>query len=377
MIFSVARCPPRSKYVNFFKISGFFFFYFVVVGVYVIFMPKILQMLGYSTPHIGAIFALAPLMRFFVPFFFLKHMELTPKVFYFALAGATLSIALFYPTIHSFYLFIFPNMLLGACLGMILPYVETYAMEHLGKERFGKSRLFGSIGFMLIGIVLARHLETYTNGLHYLLIASSLTALFAYLLTRNNPHFSKAKEKATTVFSLLHVKYLWISLFLMQVSFGAFYNFFTIYETEHGFSLETTSYLWAFGVICEIVLFYFQAPFLKRFSSLELVKLGVGLTAFRWFLLFAFPSSLVISYAAQSLHAFSFALHHTAALTLLYTLYVQKKLAAQFYYGISFGLGGFFGAFIAGFFYGPYLYLYASVIALFSLGSLYLFKARE
>jgi len=365
----------KSSAVIFTKIAGFFFFYFVVTGVYVIFMPKILQMIGYSALQIGTIFALAPLMRFFVPFFFLKHFELSPKIFYSALLGAIVSIGLFYVTIHSYYLFMLPNMLLGACLGMILPYVETYAMEHLGKERFGKSRLFGSIGFMLIGIVLARHLNDYTNGLHYLLLAIILTAFFAYTLTNNNPHFSKTHEE-TTPFEFLHVKYLWLSLFLMQVSFGAFYNFFTIYETEHGISLETTSYLWAFGVICEIALFYFQAPLLRRFELLTLVKFGVAITAFRWFLLFVFPSSLLIAYLSQSLHAFSFALHHTAALSLLYTLYSHKKLAAQFYYGISFGLGGFVGALIAGFFYGEYLYLYASLVALASLGSLMLFKVR-
>lgn len=367
----------QSKCVIFFKISGFFFFYFVVTGVYVIFMPKILQMIGYSAPQIGTIFALAPLMRFFVPFFFLKHFKLTSHIFYIALAGAIFSIALFYVTIHHFYLFMLPNMLLGACLGMILPFIETYAMEHLGKERFGKSRLFGSIGFMLIGIVLAKYLDTYTNGLHYLLCAIILTAFFAYWLTQNNPHFETKDEHASASFSFLHVLFLWISLFLMQVSFGAFYNFFTIYETAHGISLETTSYLWAFGVICEIILFYFQAPLLRRFSLLGLVKLGVFLTAIRWFLLFLFPSSLLISYFSQSLHAFSFALHHTAALSLLYTLYTHKKLAAQFYYGISFGLGGFFGALVAGYFYGPYLYAYASFVALCSLISLYFFKVKE
>ncbi|WP_263832452.1 MFS transporter [Sulfurospirillum oryzae] len=361
----------------FFKISGFFFFYFVVTGVYVIFMPKILQMIGYSTPQIGAIFALAPLMRFFVPFFFLKHFELTQKVFYTALGGALFSILMFYPTINHFYLFMLPNMLLGACLGMILPYVETYAMEHLQKERFGRSRLFGSIGFMLTGIILAQHLEDYTNGLHYLLLGIALTACFAYFLTQNNPVFTTSSTTTEVPFSFLHVKYLWLSLFLMQVSFGAFYNFFTIYETEHGISLEGTSYLWAFGVICEIILFYFQAPLLRRFSLLSLVKLGVFATALRWFLLFLFPSSLFISYATQSLHAFSFALHHTAALSLLYTLYAHKKLAAQFYYGFSFGLGGFVGALLAGYFYGEYLYLYASFIALLSLRSLMLFKGRE
>jgi PPP family 3-phenylpropionic acid transporter len=361
----------------FLKISGFFFSYFSVTSVYVIFMPKILQTIGYSALQIGAIFALAPLMRFFVPFFFLKHFKLNQKVFYTALCGAILAIILFYPTIHHFYLFMLPNMLLGACLGMILPYIETYAMEHLRKERFGKSRLFGSIGFMLIGIILARHLENYTNGLHYLLLAISATALFAYWLTQNNVHFTTANASKEEPFNFLHVKYLWISLFLMQVSFGGFYNFFTIYETAHGISLEITSYLWAFGVMCEIVLFYFQASFLKRMSLLTLVKLGVFTTALRWFLLFAFPSSLWISYLSQSMHAFSFALHHTAALSLLYTRYANKKLAAQFYYGFSFGLGGFIGALLAGYFYGEYLYLYASFIALLSLGSLMLFKEKE
>lgn len=360
----------------FFKISGFFFFYFVVTGVYVIFMPKILQIIGYSAPQIGAIFALAPLMRFFVPFFFLKHFQLSQKIFYMALGGALFAILMFYPTIHNFYLFMLPNMLLGACLGMILPYIETYAMEHLQKERFGRSRLFGSIGFMLIGIVLARHLEDYTNGLHYLLLAISLTAFFAYWLTQNNAHFTASNINPQEPFNFLHVKYLWLSLFLMQVSFGGFYNFFTIYETAHGISLEVTSYLWAFGVICEIVLFYFQAPLLRHFSLLSLVKLGVFATAIRWLLLFLFPSSLFISYAAQSLHAFSFALHHTAALSLLYTLYAHKKLAAQFYYGFSFGLGGFVGALLAGYFYGEYLYLYASIVALLAFGSLMLFKER-
>jgi PPP family 3-phenylpropionic acid transporter len=362
--------------VIFAKISGFFFFYFVVTGVYVIFMPKILQMIGYGTSQIGMIFALAPLMRFIVPFFFLKHFELSQKVFYAALIGAIGSIALFYPSIHHFYFFALANMLLGACLGMILPYVETYAMEHLQKERFGRSRLFGSIGFMLIGIVLARHLDHYDNGLHYLLAAIVLTALCAFWLTHENSVFT-APSVSNQPFHFLHVTFLWISFFLLQVSFGAFYNFFTIYETSHGISLETTSYLWAFGVICEIALFYFQAPILKRFSLLSLVKFGVFATAVRWFLLFLFPSSLLVSYATQSLHAFSFALHHTAALSLLYSLYSHKKLAAQFYYGFSFGLGGFVGALIAGNFYGPYLFLYAAFIALLSFGSLWLFKEKE
>ena len=361
----------------FFKISGFFFFYFVVTGVYVIFMPKILQNLHYSTLQIGAIFALAPLMRFFVPFLFLKKIELTRKVFYIALAGGLSAALLFYVTINNFYLFMFPNMLLGACSGLILPYVETYAMEHLQKERFGRARLFGSIGFMLVGIILAKHLDDYTNGLHYLLAGMSFTVLFAYLLTCNESSSQATHITHEKGLNFSKATFLWVSLFLTQMSFGAFYNFFTIYETDHGISLAVTSYLWAFGVICEILLFYFQAPLFTSFKLLTLVKIGVLSTVIRWFLLFLFPSSLFVAYATQSLHAFSFALHHTAALSLLYTLYKHKKLAAQFYYGFSFGLGGFIGALVAGYFYGPYLYLYASFISVLSLGALFLVKEKE
>ncbi|MDD2383472.1 MAG: MFS transporter [Sulfurospirillaceae bacterium] len=362
--------------IIFFKISGFFFFYFVVTGVYVIFLPKILQTLHYSTLQIGAIFAMAPLMRFFIPFLFLKKIELTRTVFYIALMGGISAALLFYITIDNFYLFMFPNMLLGASSGLILPYVETYAMEHLQKERFGRARLFGSIGFMLVGIILARHLDNYTNGLHYLLAGMSFTVLFAYLLTCNESSSPSTNTPLERGLNFSKATFLWISLFLMQMSFGAFYNFFTIYETSHGISLEVTSYLWAFGVICEILLFYFQAPLFKTFKLLTLVKIGVLSTMIRWLLLFLFPSSLFVAYATQSLHAFSFALHHTAALSLLYTLYKHRKLAAQFYYGFSFGLGGFIGALVAGYFYGPYLYLYASCVSALSLGALFLFKEK-
>lgn len=340
-------------------------------------MPKILQTIGYSPLQIGTIFALAPLMRFFVPFFFLKKIELTKTVFYIALGGALFSIILFYVTIEHFYFFIFPNLIFGASLGMILPYIETYAIEHLQKERFGRSRLFGSIGFMLVGIVLARHLENYTNGLYYLLLGMLLTIFFAFSLVQNNPVFKQTRDENEELFKIGDATFLWVSLFLMQVSFGAFYNFFTIYETDHGISLEVVSYLWAFGVICEIVLFYFQASIFKRFNLVFLVKIAILATTFRWLLLFLFPESLAISFASQSLHAFSFALHHTAAISLLYTLYRDKKLAAQFYYGFSFGLGGFVGALVAGYFYGEYLYLYASFIALLSLLSFSFFKEKE
>jgi len=344
----------------FFKLSAFYFFYFAAVGVYVIFLPKVLNDIGYSAGDIGIVLALAPLMRFLTPFLFLKYVKLGKNIFLISLVTAVISASLFYLSINNFYAFMINNAILGICLSVILPYIEIIALNNLGKEKYGKSRLFGSIGFMLVGLVLAKFLTKPYIALDYYLLATILTAIFAFVLIKYDVEHEQMKDDDK--FSLLKYWAFWLSLFLMQVSFGGFYNFFTIYELAHGISLEITSYLWAFGVICEIIMLYYQAGLLKN-NLLNVIKFSILITAFRWFLLYLYPDTLYISYFTQSLHAFSFGLYHSAVIIYLYTLYANKKLAQQFMFGVAYGLGGFMGALIAGYTYGEYLFLGSAIIA--------------
>ncbi|MEJ2437871.1 MAG: MFS transporter, partial [Sulfurovaceae bacterium] len=143
----------------------------------------------------------------------------------------------------------------------------------------------------------------------------------------------------------------------MQLSFGGFYNFFTIYESEIGISLDMIRWMWIFGVICEIVMLYFQGPLLQK-NLLQVIKITTLITALRWFMLYLFGQNVSMVFLSQSLHAFSFALYHTAVISYLFLLYSQKILAQQFYLGISFGLGGSLGALLAGKLYGDNLFLY-------------------
>ena len=355
----------------FFNLSAFYFFYFAAVGVYIIFLPKVLHDIGYGTFDIGIIFALAPLMRFITPFLFLKHIKLDQKVFKTALFLSIISSASFYLTIENFFLFLINNALLGVCLSLILPYLEVTAISSLGKEKYGKSRLYGSIGFMLISLVLAKFLTQPYIAIHYYLVLNILTVIFALFLLR----FDLQRKDSILKESFSFFKYwpFWMSLFFMQMSFGGFYNFFTIYETAHGISLEVTSYLWSFGVICEILMLYFQAPLLKN-NLLNIIKICVAITTFRWVLLYLYPDSLSITFFTQSLHAFSFGLYHSSVIIYLYTLYENKKLAQQFMYGVAYGLGGFIGALIAGASYGEYLFLYSAIFSFISFVTLYFVK---
>jgi len=152
----------------------------------------------------------------------------------------------------------------------------------------------------------------------------------------------------------------------MQVSFGPFYNFFTIYVTDHGLSLNTTVWLWSFGVVAEIVMFYFQGSLLRR-NLYSILWITALITVLRWLMVAFFPSSLALLALSQSLHAFSFALFHTAAISTLFTLYSARRLAQQFFFGISYGLGGFVGALGAGVLYQytpGYLFIGGAVAAL-------------
>lgn len=359
----------------FFNLSAFYFFYFAAVGVYVIFLPKVFNDIGYSAFEIGVIFALAPLMRFLTPFLFLKHIKLDLKVFKLALFTSILCSLFLYLSINNFYALMINNAILGMALSLILPYLEVSAVEALGKDRYGKSRLFGSLGFILISLVLAKFLYEPKIALNYYLAVNILTVIFALILARVEAKEKKEEVKSTEEFSFFKYWPFWLSLFFMQMSFGGFYNFFTIYETKHGISLEMASYLWSFGVICEILMLYFQAPLLKK-NLLLIIKFCLSITIIRWLMLYLFPDSLSLTFLSQSIHAFSFGLYHSAVIMYLYTLYENKKLAQQFMYGVAYGLGGFLGAIIAGWVYGEFLFVYSALFTLFSLLSLYFIKAK-
>jgi PPP family 3-phenylpropionic acid transporter len=350
-------------------IAFFYFFYFALIGVHIIFVPKILSMLGYEPSAIGIIFASAPLVRFAIPFLFLKGFRLSQKTFFNALGVMALGAIGFYPALEHFWPLLGVNILFGIGIALILPYIEVIALESIGKERYGKIRLFGSIGFIAVALILVNYLTSPYIGIGFLIAMALSTLLFGALIGRKEgkgpSNECDASDEVCRFSIKAHVP-LWIGFFLMQVSFGPFYNFFTIYTTDHGVSLEMSVWLWSFGVIAEIIMFYFQGKLLMR-NLHALLWLTAFITAFRWLLVALFPSSLTVLFVSQSLHAFSFALFHTAAISVLFSLYYARRLAQQFFFGISYGLGGFVGALGAGmvYQYAPsYLFVAGAVAAL-------------
>ena len=348
-------------------LASFYFFYFSIVGVYIIFMPKVLSNFSYSAEEIGIIFAAAPLVRFILPMLFIKGISLNRRVFNLSLVVMVLSAISLYLCIDNFYLLLASNIGLGIGMSLALPFIEVISLEEIGKERYGKIRLFGSVGFMLVALVLVKLFADKYSALYFLIVLSVVTAIVAFVIGgHSSQHRDTKEEKIQNDITLLQDWKLWAGLVFMQLSFGAFYNFFTIYTTDNGISLQTTIYLWNFGVLIEILMLYFQGGLLQK-NLLVILQITTLLTTFRWFLVFMFPSNLPILYFSQSIHAFSFALFHSAAIAYLFHLYKHKALAQQFFSGLSYGLGGLGGALLSGYIYEyipEYLFLSATFLAL-------------
>jgi len=336
-------------------------------------------MSGYSASEIGIIFAAGPLVRLIMPFAFTRGLKIDANSFNIALVIMLVSSLFFYFSLDNFYKLLGANIGLGIGLSLVLPYIEVISLSTIGKERYGKIRLFGSVGFVLVALVLVKFLSSPDVALNYLLICTFLTASVAFMIVRNSSAKTKEESEVKNDISLLGDWRLWLGLTLMQVSFGAFYNFFTIYETDYGIALDMTIYLWSFGVLAEIVMLYYQGRFLRG-NLLLVLQIATFATSIRWFLVYLFPQNLSILFFSQSIHALSFALFHSAAISYLYNTYKHKALAQQFFSGITYGLGGFSGALLAGYIYELFpreLFASSAILALLASISLYLHSKSQ
>jgi PPP family 3-phenylpropionic acid transporter len=273
-----------------------------------------------------------------------------------------ISCLLYYQSLNSFIFVILVTILYGISFTQFLPYIETIAIKYFNQEEYGKIRLYGSIGFICTTLLVPLYEDVYLFAMHIILVSSIIMYLSIIFL-----HFFLKKEIIVNTmlkiekFSIFKLWPFWLSIFLMQFSFSGFYNFFTIYTIEHHISLDMISYIWTFGVICEIIMLYYQKHILKKFSLLNILQFCLLSATVRWLIIFLFPSNLTALFLSQILHAFSFALFHSASIFYLFDKYEDKKLAQHFYLGISFGLGSFLGATFAGFIYGEYIFLYEAL----------------
>ncbi len=139
--------------------------------------------------------------------------------------------------------------------------------------------------------------------------------------------------------------------FLMQLSHGPYYTFYTIMLSDHGYTKMAIGWLWALGVIAEILVFLVMHRLMEKFTIKTLCVVSVLLATLRWVLIGAYPQVFWIVIFSQCLHAATFGVFHAVAIHMVH-VYFPPSTAGQgqaFYSAVGFGAGGALGAYFSGF----------------------------
>jgi PPP family 3-phenylpropionic acid transporter len=142
-----------------------------------------------------------------------------------------------------------------------------------------------------------------------------------------------------------------LASFLLQLSHGPYYTFYSLYLQEHyHYSSTATGLLWALGVLAEVAIFLVMPKIMHRFDVRVLLLATFLVTAFRWYLIGYCANWLWVLLFAQLLHAVSFGVAHSASIEIVRTQFkgAYQGQGQALYSSLSFGAGGAVGALIGG-----------------------------
>ncbi len=164
--------------------------------------------------------------------------------------------------------------------------------------------------------------------------------------------------------------------FILLFSHAPFYSFYSNFLKSLNFSTTEIGFLWAMGVVSEIVMFAYATTFFKYFSWRSLVAVCLILTSIRWLLVAIFSHYFIGQLFAQCLHAFSFGLFHLIAMRLIFQNFsIGQQGRGQAFYSTMWGLGVAFGSILAGHYWkiltGEYIFMIAALVVLFGLCFVY------
>ena len=171
--------------------------------------------------------------------------------------------------------------------------------------------------------------------------------------------------------------------FLMQLSHGAYYAFYSIHLRAAGYSSTAVGALWSLGVLAEVLVFLVMHRILMRFGARRVLLWSLGLAAVRWLLIGAFVELVWVQVLAQVLHAATFGTFHAAAIHLVHHYFPGRTQGRgqALYNSLSFGAGGAAGSLMGGLLWdgpGPLVtFALGALAALLGLAILWRWVDRE
>ncbi len=326
------------------RLSGFYLFYFAALGALVPYWGLYLKSLGFDVTQIGQLIAILLATKIVAPNvwgWIADHTGHRMAIVRMASLLAAISFAGVY--LGSSYWWLAGVMTAFSFFwNAALPQFEATTMTHLGNEthRYSGIRLWGSVGFIITVALLGPLLDAWGTGL----LPAIVLALFVLIWISSIAvpetaagHLPLGQQPLLQVLRRPLVLSLLTVCFLVQASHGPYYAFYTLYLEDAGYSTAFVGQLWALGVVAEIGVFLLMPMLLPRFG----------------------------------------ARYHAVAIFMIHMLFTgtHQGRGQALYSSISFGAGGAAGSLVSGYLWtgiGPQaMYLMAAAISLVATAVVY------
>jgi PPP family 3-phenylpropionic acid transporter len=353
-------------------IGSQYFLYFGVLGIFLPFFNLYCYHLGFSGFRIGILSAVRSTALVLFPLIWgaLADRLNARRPIYILCCFCSALIWMMYLFTVDFWPMLAITIFYGIFFSPIISFLEAFTMDILGNEKksYGRIRVWGSFSFIIVVLVLGKIIDLYSVEIIVVLILAG--SLMLSVISTQIPvlQIDKRKRLSRGAKSLLdrHVLVFLFCAFLMLVSHGAYYGFFSIHLENLGFGSTFIGLTWALASGAEILVMLRSDQIFNRFSIKAVLIFSFMVAALRWFILF-FVQSAVAILLAQVLHAVTYGTFHIASILYIDRLAPDKAktLGQAVNNATSYGLG-----LMVGFFFNGYLYEITGSSALFMISSL-------
>ena len=345
-----------------FAFSAVSFAYFSYAGLFGTYAPLWFQSLGFGTLAIGALASLQSATRLFSPYawgWLADHTGQRTRLLRIAVALALASaIGLFVSPLYGWIAAV--TLALHTCTAGVVPISEA-ALAHLVSHgealnagRYGRVRVWGSIGFILAvvgsGVALqGLGVQTFP-WLVVALLALLLVAALRLPVVTEAAHGSEAAPGALAVLRQPAVAWFFAGVFFTVLAHTSLYAFLSLYLVSLGYSKAAVGLIWALGVAAEVAWFWFQGRWLTRLSPQCWLLLAAAASVLRFAATAAFGANPWVLAAAQLTHAITFAAQHSSCIGMI-NRYFPGRLRGRgqaLYTVLGYGASGVIGGLAGG-----------------------------
>lgn len=344
--------------VRFTRLSSSYFWYFGVLGLIIPFLAIFLDSKGFNSLAIGEILALITATKIVGPTLWAWFADKTGKLLFIIRFGAFLALLCFsfLFLMDSYWSITLTLSAFSLFWTAILPQLEVLTLNSVRRKPkiYARIRLWGSLGFVVVAFTCA---EVITRWPQWGFILSGLFILLGLYLSTlmikpTKLHASHIAKTSPLKDKIIHGGFIcfFIASILLQISFGPYYSFFALYLRDFNYSGFAIGSLISLGVLAEVVIFIIAGRLFKRFSLRSLLFISLLLTAIRWYVTGNYADSMVMILIAQCIHAASFGVYHSAAITYIHQHFEvnQQSRGQALYISGVYGVGGALGAYLSG-----------------------------